>query len=301
MHVNAILSRYPIRSAKVIELPVCHDWYNDEQKGISQIEKTKRVAADKVFLERIGREVRRGNRSALLVSLDVPGAPDGLFTVVNVHLENKGKATCRRKQMDKILTEIRDIPGPVVVSGDLNTTGADGTPTSVRHELATRVNDYQFWLGQVWKYSPAGAPMLVTKPFQYWKSFRDPTAAQIPVVGKNPEAPMFADVKKFRFADDGSFDFAGSPQRNRQRMGGTLSDSNERASKGFVPTFSMQRSMGGVFQYRLDWIFVKPEGSGTGPQPFEPHFPTTMKELNQAYARTSLRPCAHHRRFAYAA
>jgi endonuclease/exonuclease/phosphatase family metal-dependent hydrolase len=282
MHVNAILSWYPIRSAKVIELPVCHDWYNDEQKGISQIEKAKRVAADKVFLERIGREVRRGNRNALLVSLDVPGAPNDVFTVVNVHLENKGKATCRRKQMDKILTKIRDIPGPVVMAGDLNTTGADGTPTSVRHELATRVSDYQFWLGQVWKYSPASAPMLVTKPFQYWRSFRDPTAAQIPVVGKNPEAPMFADVKKFQFGDGGSFDFAGSPQRNQQKLGGTLSDSNERASKGFVPTFSMQRSMGGVFQYRLDWIFVKPEGSGAGRLPFQPEFPTTMKELNQA-------------------
>jgi endonuclease/exonuclease/phosphatase family metal-dependent hydrolase len=282
IHVNAILSRYPIRSAKVIDLPVCHDWYNDEQKGISQIEKGKRVAADKVFLERIGREVRRGNRNALLVSLDVPGAPNDLFTVVNVHLENKGKATCRRKQMDRILTDIRDTPGPVVVSGDLNTTGADGTPTSVRHELATRVSDYQFWIGKVWKYSPAGAPMLATKPFQYWRSFRDPTAPQIPVVGKNPEAPMFADVKKFRFADSGSFDFAGSPERNEQKLGGTLSDSNERASKGFVPTFSMQRSMGGLFQYRLDWIFMKPEGSETGPLPFQPEFPTTMKELNQA-------------------
>jgi endonuclease/exonuclease/phosphatase family metal-dependent hydrolase len=282
MHVNAILSRYPIRSAKVIELPVCHDWYNDEQKGISQIEKAKRVAADKVFLERIGREVRRGNRNALLVSLDVPGAPQNQFTVVNVHLENKGKATCRRKQMDRVLSDIRDTPGPVVVSGDLNTTGADGTPTSVRHELATRVSDYQFWLGKVWKYSPAGVPMLATKPFQYWRSYRDPTAAQIPLVGKNPEAPMFADVKKFHFADDGSFDFQGAPQRNQQSQGGTLSDSNERASKGFVPTFSMQRSMGGVFQYRLDWIFVKPEGSGTGPLPFEPEFPTTMKELNEA-------------------
>jgi hypothetical protein len=94
---------------------------------------------------------------------------------------------------------------------------------------------------------------------------------------------MFADVKKFRFADDGSFDFEGSPQRNKQGHGGTLSDSNERASKGFVPTFSMQRSIGGVFQYRLDWIFVKPEGSGPGPQPFQPEFPTTM--------RSSIRLC----------
>jgi hypothetical protein len=44
----------------------------------------------------------------------------------------------------------------------------------------------------------------------------------------------------------------------------------------------MQRSMGGVFQYRLDWIFVKPAGSGTGPYAFQPELPTTMKELNQA-------------------
>jgi len=143
--------------------------------------------------------------------------PQGLFTVVNVHLENKGKATCRRQQINRVLADIRDTPGPVVVAGDLNTTGAEGTPTSVRHELAIRVSDYQFWLDKVWKYSPAGVPMLATKPFQYWRSLRDPTATQVPVVGKNPEAPMFADVKKCRFADDGSFDFQGSPQRNQQR------------------------------------------------------------------------------------
>jgi hypothetical protein len=91
MHVNAILSRYPIRSATVIDLPVCHDWYNDEQKGISQIEKAKRVAADKVFLERIGREVRRGNRNALLVSLDVPGAPGGSVYRRECALGEQGK------------------------------------------------------------------------------------------------------------------------------------------------------------------------------------------------------------------
>ncbi|MGC1870176.1 MAG: hypothetical protein WA700_04390 [Acidobacteriaceae bacterium] len=83
-------------------------------------------------------------------------------------------------------------------------------------------------------------------------------------------------------ADGGAFDFTGSPQRNEQHSGATLSDSNQRASKGFVPTFAMQRTYGGLIQYRLDWIFVKPEGSGTGPLPFRPEFPTTMKELNQS-------------------
>ena len=282
MHVNAILSRYPIRSASVIELPVCHDWYNDEQKGISDLEKAKRVAADKVFLERIGREVRRGNRNALMVSLDVPGAPNDTFTIVNVHLENKGKATCRRQQMDTVLRAIANVPGPVVVAGDLNTTGADGTPTSLRYALAIRVSDYQFWLNHTWKYTPLGVPWLASTPYRYWRRFRDPTAKEIPVVGKNPEAPLFADVKKFQFSDGGSFDFAGSTQRNSQRSSATLSDSNQRASKGFVPTFAMQRTYGGLIQYRLDWIFVKPAGSGAGPHPFQPYFPTTMKELNSA-------------------
>jgi hypothetical protein len=141
--------------------------------------------------------------------------------------------------------------------------------------------------------------MLATKPFQYWRSFRDPTVTQIPLVGKNPVAPMFADVKKFRFADDGSVDFQGLPLRNQQHQGGTLSDSNERASKGFVPTFSMQRSMGRVsISTGLDlhetrrirsWTLCvstrasnHDEGAESGP------------------AGALLRPCAHHCRFTHA-
>jgi hypothetical protein len=60
LHGNAILSRYPIDAARIIRLPVCHDWYKAEKAAISALEKGKRVAANKVFLERIGREVRQG-------------------------------------------------------------------------------------------------------------------------------------------------------------------------------------------------------------------------------------------------
>ena len=39
----------------------------------------------------------------------------------------------------------------------------------------------------------------------------------------------------------------------RERLG----NSNERASKGFVTTFALPRTLGAVGKFRLDWIFVK--------------------------------------------
>jgi hypothetical protein len=88
-HGNAILSRYPMRQAKIYRLPVCHDWYADERKEISKLEQGKRLAANKVFLERIEREVRRGNRMALVADVTASESPTGVITVVNAHLENK--------------------------------------------------------------------------------------------------------------------------------------------------------------------------------------------------------------------
>lgn len=34
LHGNAILSRYPIQNAKIIRLPVCHDWFGTEKAEI---------------------------------------------------------------------------------------------------------------------------------------------------------------------------------------------------------------------------------------------------------------------------
>ena len=158
----------------------------------------------------------------------------------------------------EVLEEIEDTTGPVIMAGDLNTTGTDGTPTSIRYELTSRLKDYQFWIGTFLRFTPAGLPSYVTTPFNFWKNYRDPTALHVPVLARNQEAGMFADVRKFRFADDGSFDFRGLASRNLQKSNKTLSDSNERARKGFAPTFAMQRDYGGILRYRLDWIFVKP-------------------------------------------
>jgi endonuclease/exonuclease/phosphatase family metal-dependent hydrolase len=284
LHGNAILSRYPLTNVQVITLPVCHDWYEKEKQEISQLEKGKRKAANLVFLERITRELRRGNRNALTAEIAVPGMAQRV-RIVNAHLENKCKANCRRRQISKVLEEVSDTKGPLVIAGDLNTTGTDGTPTSIRYELLTRVKDYQFWTSTLLSFTPIGLPAYATTPFNLWKNFRDPTAMHIPVVGKNPESAMFSDLEKYRFRDGQRFDFAGVAARNLEHSSKTLSDSNQRAPKGFVPTFSMKRDFGGSIKYRLDWIFVKPPELATrssAVRAYLPEMPRTFNDLNNA-------------------
>ena len=283
LHVNAILSRYPLSNARIIHLPVCHDWFLQEKQEISQLEKAKRSAASLVFLERMQREVRRGNRNALVADITLPGAATPV-RIVNAHLENKCKADCRRQQMDAILDDLRGTTGNLVMAGDLNTTGSDGTPTSVRYELGSRVKDYQFWVNTLLRFTPVGAPFYATASFNFWKNFRDPTALHLPIIGNNPEAALFSDLRSFHFDDGASFDFAGNKTRNLQKSSRTLSDSNERAGKGFVPTFSMSRDFGGIIRFRLDWLFFKPAPSTTAgaQQAFYPEMPQTLEALNRA-------------------
>ncbi len=288
LHGSAILSHYPIANARIFRLPVCHDWFGTERAEISKLEKGKRLAANKVFLERIEREVRRGGRMAIIADVKIPDLREGVATVVNVHLENKCKPGCRARQMDELLSQIKEMEHPVIVAGDLNTTGTDGTPTSIRREIMKRVKNYEFWVTQALKWgTPASLPLAVLTPVNYFKNYRDPTAAHLPVVATNKEAILFRHVERFRFVDRNAFDFRGETERNRHDKGGTLANSNQRARKGFEPTFTLKRDFGGlVGRYKLDWFFVKPyiprpRGEGMSYR-FAPHFPMTMRDLNNA-------------------
>ncbi len=288
LHGNAILSRYPIQNARIIRLPVCHDWYATEKVAISRLEQGKRFAADKIFLARIEREVRVGGRMALIADLAIPDLRTHVATVVNAHLENKCPPECRTKQMDALLTQIKQFEHPVIVAGDLNTTGSDGTPTSIRREILKRLKNYEFWVTQVLKWgTPASLPLAALTPVRYFKNYLDPTSIHLPVVGNNKEAVLFRHVEKFRFADQNAFDFRGELERNSQDKEGTLANSNQRGLKGFTPTFTLARDFGGVVgRYKLDWFFVKPfipqpRGEGMSYE-FAPHFPLTMRDLNNA-------------------
>jgi endonuclease/exonuclease/phosphatase family metal-dependent hydrolase len=285
---NAILSRYPIEKARIFRLPVCHDWYHAEKAAISRLEKGKRGAAHKIFLERIEREVRQGGRMALIADVRIPELPEGAVTVVGVHLENKCKPGCRAKQMDALLARIQETDNPVIVAGDFNTSGGDAAPTSIRRELMTRVTDYEFWVTQALKWgTPVGLPLTALTPVKYLKNYHDPTSAHVPVLAGNKEAVLFRHVEKFRFADGTRFDFRGDTQRNSHDKAGTLANSNQRGSKGFVPTFALKRDFGGLIgRYKLDWILVKPyirEPRGDGMSyRFAPHLPFTMRAVNGA-------------------
>ena len=287
LHGNAVLSRYPIRSAQLIPFTVGYDWFKESK--IRPLEKGKRKTAILIG-EDLMREVRRGQRSMLLVDLDVPEAPGHTVTVVSTHLENRAKPKIRRQQMEELLKEVHDIAHPVIVAGDFNTTGSDSTPTSVERMLYKRYGSVDFWTtkGVQWAtgvglvYSGAKTAAKLSG-IQYRI---DPTSMNIPGASPNLERGLFSTTERFRFADGHAFDFRGVPERTVNGKSATLADSNERGSAGFAPTFVAELIWGKVrvAKFKLDWIFVKSDLENPrdlkGPYRFEPHFARTMSDLN---------------------
>ncbi len=290
LHGTAILSRYPIDSARILRLPVCYDWYGKEYQAISKLEHGKRWSAQKLFRERVERELRQGGRMALIAEIAVPESPTGHATIVATHLENKCKPACRRRQMQALLADVKSDMNPLILAGDLNTTGRDNTPTSVRNEIMTRVTDYQFWAGQaVSRFHPLGVFQYTLLPVHYYHGHNDPTALHLPILWDNREQPLFKTMERFHFADGHTFDFRGERQRTFPPRTGTLADSNQRGGKGFIATYSFARDYGGlVGRFKLDWIFVKPfindPRRAEQSYQFAPHLPVTMRELNNSVA-----------------
>jgi endonuclease/exonuclease/phosphatase family metal-dependent hydrolase len=287
LHGNAVLSRYPIRDARLVPFTVGYDWFKESK--IRPLEKGKRTAA-KLVGEDLLREVRRGQRTTLFVDLDVPEAPGQRLTIVSTHLENRTKPKVRRQQMEELLKEIYDIPHPVVVAGDLNTTGSDSTPTSVENMLYKRYGNVDFWTtkGVQWA---TGVGLIYTgaKAVRSLSGIQyriDPTSANIPGASPNLERGLFSTIERFHFADGHAFDFRGVPERTVNERSGTLGDSNERGSKGFAPTFVSELIWGKVrvAKFKLDWIFVKSNLDKprdlTGSYLFAPHYARTMVDLN---------------------
>jgi endonuclease/exonuclease/phosphatase family metal-dependent hydrolase len=288
LHGTAILSRYPIRNARILRLPLCYDWFGQEVREAAHLERGKRWAARQLFSERIAREIRRGGRMALIAEIAAPGLPGGEATIVAPHLENRCAPACRRRQMAAILAELRQDRNPIIMAGDLNTTAKTNTPTSVQNEIMSRVADYQFWIGQTisW-FHPLGIYQHALAPIRYFHGYNDPTAFHVPIVWNNREQALFRTVERFRFADGRAFDFRGDPNYTVRQRRGTLADSNERAGKGFVPTYAFARDYGGlVGRFKLDWVFVKPfiadPRAGGQSRLFAPQFPLTMRDLNES-------------------
>jgi endonuclease/exonuclease/phosphatase family metal-dependent hydrolase len=286
LHGTAVLSRYPIRKASIRSLPVCYDWYLGEKKEISKLESAKRGGANLAFMQRITREVRRGGRTTLIVELAVPESPTGAVTVVAPHLETKCKPECRRKQMAEILGWIGGEKNPVILAGDFNTSASDTSPTSVSKVITNRLKDPDKWATSAIKWS-TGAPTILLMPVNMMRNKNDPTGFDVPLVSRKKEAKLFGDLNDFHFEDGNTFDFRGEDARSADSRGGTLSDSNQRATKGFRYTFALAKTYGGlVGEYKLDWFFVKGYATDSskpgGSYKFAPHFARTLQEVNNA-------------------
>jgi len=287
LHGTAVLSRYPIRSARIVPFTVGYDWFKESK--IRPLEKGKRQAS-KLVGEDLMREIRRGQRMTLYVDLDVPEAPEGRVTIAATHLENRTRPKYRRKQLEQLLKQVHDVQNPVIIAGDMNTTGSDATPTSAENFLYKRYGDWDFWATEGVQWTTGFG--LIYKGAKTVRNLAgieyrvDPTSANIPGASPNLESGFFKNLEKYRFADGTAIDFRGVEARTINDTAGTLADSNQRQSMGFTPTYITELIWGnvGIARFKLDWIFVKPGIKQPRDEKesyvFAPHFARTLADLN---------------------
>jgi hypothetical protein len=106
------------------------------------------------------------------------------------------------------------------------------------------------------------------------------------LLAANPEQGFFEDLDKYRFDDGTQIDMRGDEELSVNGRDGTLGNSNERASKGFVTTFSLPRTLGAKGKFKLDWIFVKAylkeDPKTADSYRFAPSFARTLDDANEA-------------------
>lgn len=294
LHGSAILSRYPLTNVKLVPFQYQgHDWYTDEKKRKGPLAKGEGKASIEVFKEQFIRQVRRGGRMMLIADISDPAMPTGTVTVAATHLEDETEPKNRRKQLEELLDQVRDVRHPVIMAGDMNTSTQDGEPMTVGRLFKEHFGSAKWWEGEgvteaVSYTTPFGLFYEATVGVSgFARKIEDPTEKSIPIVGDNQEAKFFDMLHDFRFADGTAFDFRGDKDRTANGHPGKLADSNERALKGFEPTEELGRTYGPIGKYKLDWIFVKPGGlekpdDRHGPLRFAPYYGRTLQTVNHA-------------------
>jgi hypothetical protein len=219
----------------------------------------KRKGASILFGEEIVREVRRGGRTNLIATIDLPDLPGQQLTIVAPHLENRTTPKGRVERANELLDMVPPISNQVVIAGDMNTMGADGTVVSMKSTVLKRMNHPSFWAKKGIKYATGvGFGMdIAGLAFKSTKFQGDPTASGVPLLAANPDQPFVKGLNKYRFGDETQLDFRGDADLSVNPRRGTLGNSNERGSKGFMTTFALPRTIGVKGQFRVDWIFVK--------------------------------------------
>jgi len=291
LHGNAILSRYPLKNVRLEPLTTkmgrkggagCWDWNADEKRDLNfadaLLSAGQRFATEKIFLSKSMREIRHGGRTVLTADLVVNGLDGKTLTVVDAHTEAKGTPKCRQDQMAEILSKLKTNKNPVIMGGDLNTSGTDGRPMTVARLLFSRFENPEFYLKEITKRLAipyAGWGWMAWDTFKWFKKLDDPTSLF------NPEHALFKQAKA------AGFDFRGEKLRtvktdaHPEGTSKTLANSNQRDKKGFKTTFSVDRTFGPLGKLKLDWVLVRP-GFGKDSYRMAPHYSRTLETLNQA-------------------
>ena len=290
LHGNAVVSKFPIKNVKFIRLPLCYDWFAEENKKPTALEQVRRASSKVVINEEVLTEVRQGSRIALVTELELPNHDH--ISVVSVHMENRTLPACRVKQMDAILDGIKDIKTAVILGGDFNNFEKSAEPTSATKIIKRTVSNPETFAKATFTYLNPYA--LVTNIGSFTvgnlRKYKDPTVTNIPVLLPNKSRKLFDRIEDFEFEDGNQFDIEGDKILSYNGVKGYLSNSNQRSGKGFVDTFKFNKSYG-VALYKIDWLFVKPikkpgieeddfEDLELDEKNYQPAYGQTLKELN---------------------
>ena len=285
-HGNAILSQFPLKNVRIIRLPNYYDWFASEKKKIAEIEYIRREAAEKIFREDVLREIRQGSRIALLADVEIPGLKTPV-TIIAIHIENRVIPKYRNEQIKVLLNAVKNIDNPVILAGDFNTTGSDGSPTSIQRELYKRLSDPQYIARQILFYAIPYSVAISSADAvtNVLRNYKNPAVTSIPVISPNKERNLFLSLQNYKFNDGGKFDFSGNKDRSLNGRTHLLANSNQRDLRGFTPTFVFERPLF-ICKYKIDWIFVKPTIKTSKDDNFsslEPFYGRTLLEMNYAF------------------
>jgi len=289
LHGSAILSKFPLKNVRIIRLPDTYDWFNGEKKRISDLEYLKRSAASAIFKEEMIREVRIGSRMALLADIYLPDQYSPI-TIVATHFENRTIPKNRQLQLNYLLKNIYEIDHPVVLGGDFNTMCQDGSLTGIKKEIKKKLKDPNFLARSALSIAVPSAFIInsIVNATDIVRVHANPTVRSIPILAPNKEKEFFNILRDTKFSDGYYFDFRGVTGKTSSVWDKSLADSNERAIKGFQPTFIFDRPLL-LGKYKLDWLFVKAylnaQNDKNGSYKLAPHYGRTLFDLNYIFEK----------------
>jgi len=249
LHGNAIVSKFPIKSARILRLPACYDWFKEEAKLLEKKpEDRERKEAKNRAGEGIVEPIRRGGRLALIAEILLPNR--SIITVVSTQLENRAEPECREEQFQALLEEIKNIDNAVIIGADLNNFEKDMAPSTIGETIVKTVTNPEILVKKVVNYFNPFVPITTISSLTYgnYRKKNDPTVKHVPILLKNEAYNLFNMISEFEFNDGIQFDFSGED---------LLENTNERAKKGFETTYEYTKMFGNGTA-KLDWIFVKP-------------------------------------------